>query len=255
CPMRKSRYSECMDANSSAVAEPTLRLPLPPELTRRTDPFRPPAALVELNEKGPVNRVELTNGEPFWLISGHSEARAVLADPRFSADRARNEGFFKHLPKEYREQLRDEQNRAGSFIGMDPPEHTRYRRLLTGQFTVRRMRDLGPRIEQIVTDRLDAMLAGGNTADLVPAFGLPVPSLVICERLGVDYADRAEFQRRSAILLRMDTPISEVLAAGNELRAFMRSLIKDKRANPGDDLISGLAHGEGDLTDDELVNI
>jgi cytochrome P450 len=80
---------------------------------------------------------------------------------------------------------------------MDPPEHTRYRRLLTGQFTVRRMRRLEPRIAQIVDDQLEAMAEAGPPADLVQAFALPIPSLVICELLGVPYADHA-FWPRSA---------------------------------------------------------
>ena len=96
--------------------------------------------------------------------------------------------------------------RAGNLLGFDPPEHTRYRKLLTGQFTVRRMRLLEPRVQQIVTDHLDAMIAAGPGADLVRAFALPVPSLVICELLGVEYADRAEFQERTGKLLRLDCP-------------------------------------------------
>jgi cytochrome P450 len=102
------------------------------------------------------------------------------------------------------------------------------------------------------------MLAGGHTADLVPTFALPVPSLVICELLGVSYGDRAEFQRRTAMLLKMDAPIDKVLQVRDELRAFMHALITDKRACPSDDLLSGLIHHSGAdpaLTDDELVNI
>jgi cytochrome P450 len=242
----------------TATTGPALRPPLPEELTERTDPFDLPPALVALGERAPVNRMTMPTGDPFWLVSGYAEARVVLSDPRFSSDRFRNEGMVRHVPEEYRERLRDEKVRAGSFISMDPPEHTRYRRLLTGQFTVRRMRELGARIEEIVTGRLDAMLANGNTADLVPEFALPVPSLVICELLGVRYDDRAEFQRRTATLLKMHVPIEEVLETGDALRAFMRKLIADKRANPTDDLISGLIHHAGAdpaLTDDELVNI
>jgi cytochrome P450 len=242
--------------------EPTdddaLRPPLPRELTHRGDPFTPPPALVALAERSPVTRTALRNGDPFWLVSGYDEARAVLSDTRFSSDRFRNDALFKHLPERFRARMRDEKIRAGSFINMDPPEHGRYRRLLTGQFTVRRMRQLGTRVEEIVTEQLDAMLAKGNTADLVPEFALPVPSLVICELLGVRYEDRAEFQRRTATLLRMNVPADEVLENMDAQRAFMRRLVEDKRENPTDDMISGLIHHAGAdpaLTDDELVNI
>ncbi len=84
--------------------------------------------------------------------------------------------------------------RAGNLLGVDPPEHTRLRRMLTPEFTVRRMRRLEPRIVEIVDDHLDAMEKAGPPADLVADFALPIPSLVICELLGVPYADRAAFQ-------------------------------------------------------------
>lgn len=257
CTLCHPGYLRYMTLTPKAVT-PNLRPPLPAELTARTAPFDPPAALLELGERAPVNRLRLRTGDPFWLVSGYAEARAVLSDPGFSSDRFGRNDLLRHLPEEYRKRLRDERSRAGSFIGMDPPQHTRYRKLLTGHFTVRRMRALGPRIERIVTERLDEMLAAGTTADLVPAFALPVPSLVICELLGVSYGDRAEFQRRTATLLRMDAPIEEVLAAREHLRAFMRGLVEQKRARPGDDLLSTLIHRCGAdpaLIDDELVNI
>jgi cytochrome P450 len=137
---------------------------------------------------------------------------------------------------------------------MDAPEHTRFRRLLTGQFTVRRMRDLTPRIHEIVTDSLDAMIEKGPPADLVHDFALPVPSLVICELLGVDYGDRDEFQRRTAKLLSLNTTIDEQIKNTVELRKFMRGLVDAKRRSPGDDLLSGLVR-DTDLTDDELTGI
>jgi len=236
----------------------SMRSPLPPEYVRREDPFTVPAALVAVAERGPVTKALLAGGDPFWLVSGFDEARAVLSDPRFSSDRFSYHPRFKELSEEVRERLRDDKARAGSFINMDPPEHTRYRKLLTGQFTVRRIRELGARIEKIVAGRLDAMLAGGNTADLMAEFAFPVPSLMICELLGVPYADRAEFQERAKLLLRMDLPVKEGMENFAALRAFIQRLITEKRENPADDLLSGLIHHAGAdpaLTDDELVNI
>jgi cytochrome P450 len=232
--------------------------PIPQELIHRDDPCTLPPALVALAGRSPVTEAVLPTGDPFWLVSGYDEARAVLSDPRFSADRFTYHPRFKLLPKEVRERLSDDKARAGSFINMDPPEHTRYRKLLTGQFTVHRMRKLGARIEEIVTERLDALLAKGNTADLMPDFALPVPSLVISELLGVRYEDRAEFQQRTSSLLRMNMPAEEALANAEAMRAFMHRLVTDKRENPADDMISGLIHHAGAdpaLTDDELINI
>lgn len=232
--------------------------PVPPELFERDDPFTPPAALLALAEQAPVTKSTLPSGDPFWLVTGYDEARAVLADPRFSADRFQHHPRFKALPEQVREQLRNDKARAGSFINMDPPEHTRYRKMLTGQFTLRRMRQLTTRIEEIVTERIDAMLARGNTADLVPEFAIPVPTLVMCELLGVRYEDREEFQRSTAALLRIDLPVQEALANTEAQREFMQRLVADKRENPTDDIISGLIHhadADPALSDDELINI
>ncbi|GAA3435892.1 cytochrome P450 [Kutzneria kofuensis] len=240
------------------AAYQSLRAPLPPEITRREDPFTPPPTLLALAEKAPVTRSTLPGGDPFWLVSGYEEARAVLADSRFSADRFRYHPRFRQLPKEVADRLRDDKARAGSFINMDPPEHSRYRRLLTGQFTVRRMRQLTARIEQIVTERLDALEAKGTGADLVAEFAVPVPLLVICELLGVRYEDRAEFQQRAAVLLQTNLPIEQAVANAEAQRLFMLRLVADKRDNPTDDIISGLVHDAGAdpaLTDDELVGI
>jgi cytochrome P450 len=228
------------------------------ELLERDDPFTPPAALIALAEKSPVNRATLPGGDPFWLVSGYEEARAVLADQRYSCDRFQYHPRFKQLPEQVREKLRDDKSRAGSFINMDPPEHTRYRRLLTGQFTVRRMRLLTERIEQIVAERLDALLAKGNSADLVPEFAVHVPTLVMCELLGVRYEDREEFQHRTTTLLQMNVSAEEAVANAESQRAFMQRLVEDKRENPAEDMISGLVHHAGAdpaLTDDELVGI
>ncbi|MGB9279598.1 MAG: cytochrome P450 [Pseudonocardiaceae bacterium] len=235
-----------------------MRLPLPPELVERGRcPFDPPAALGWMREQSTVSPVTLLNGRTVWMVTGLDQARVVLSDRRFSSDRFRQGSLFSDVSDEVREQLFDERSRVGSFISMDPPEHSRYRKLLTGKFTVRRMRQLTPRIMEIVTEHLDAMLAGGTSADLVPAFALPVPSLVICELLGVPYADRREFQHRTAMMLRLDTPIENFLRVRDEIRHFMRRLVIDKRDHPTDDLLSELVHSDTDpaLTDDELVNI
>ncbi|MEV6831352.1 cytochrome P450 [Amycolatopsis sp. NPDC051102] len=247
-----------MTTKVTETGNESMRSPLPEQYVRREDPFTVPAALVAAAGQGPIAKAQLSSGDPFWLVSGFDEARAVLSDPRFSSDRFSYHPRFKELPEEVRDRLRNDKARAGSFINMDPPEHTRYRKLLTGQFTVRRIRELGARIEEIVAGQLDAMLAKGNTADLMADFAFPVPSLMICELLGVRYADRAEFQERAKMLLRMDLPVKEGMENFEALRAFILRLVTEKRAEPADDLLSGLIHHAGAdpaLTDDELVNI
>ncbi|MFJ5985599.1 cytochrome P450 [Lentzea sp. NPDC092896] len=241
-------------AERQRSAQQLIRPQLPAELTQRDGcPFDPSKGLTELSEQGRIHKVE-HNGDTVWLVTGHDEARAVLAAPQMSSDRINSPRARALISPELHAELFPPERQAGSFIFMDAPEHTRFRRLLTGQFTVRRMRDLTPRIHEIVTDRLDAMIEKGPPADLVHDFALPVPSLVICELLGVDYGDRDEFQRRTAKLLSLNTTIDEQIKNTVELRKFMRGLVDAKRLSPGDDLLSGLVK-DTDLSDDELTGI
>ncbi|WP_112266936.1 cytochrome P450 [Lentzea terrae] len=241
-------------AERQRSAQELIRPQLPAELIERGKcPFDPASGLTELSGHGQIHRIE-HNDETIWLVTGHDEARAVLADPRMSSDRINSPRARKLISPELHAQMFPPERRAGSFIFMDAPEHTHYRRLLTGQFTVRRMRDLTPRVHEIVTAQLDAMIEKGPPADLVHDFALPVPSLVICELLGVDYGDRDEFQRRTSTLLSLKTTIDEQIEVNAELRRFMQGLVRDKQKSPGDDLLSGLVR-DTDLTTDELAGI
>jgi cytochrome P450 len=130
--------------------------------------------------------------------------------------------------------------------------------MLTRYFTVRRMHALVPRIEQIVTDHLDAMERTGPPADLVQAFALPIPSLVICELLGVPYGDREMFQQWTATLLRLDVDEETATASFEALRQYMLDLVATKRAHPDEALISTLIAQDDQgiaLTDQELAGI
>ncbi|GHH34099.1 cytochrome P450 [Lentzea cavernae] len=232
-----------------------IRPQLPAELIEKRAgcPFDPAAGLTELSGQGRIHRIE-HKGETVWLVTGHDEARAVLAAPEMSSDRINSPRARALISPELHAEMFPPERQAGSFIFMDAPRHTRFRRLLTGQFTVRRMRDLTPRVHEIVTSALDAMIEKGPPADLVHDFALPVPSLVICELLGVDYGDRDEFQQRTAKLLSLNTTVDEQIKNGTDLRRFMHKLVVDKQKAPGDDLLSGLVR-DTDLTVDELVGI
>jgi cytochrome P450 len=118
------------------------------------------------------------------------------------------------------------------------------------------MRRLEPRIIEIVDDHLDAMEKAGPPSDLVADFALPIPSLVICELLGVPYADRADFQARTSRLLDISLPMEERQAVGQESRAYMADLVARAQAEPGDDMLGMLVREHGDdLTTDELIGI
>ncbi|WP_425434724.1 cytochrome P450 [Nonomuraea jiangxiensis] len=230
---------------------------------RGSCPFDPPPGLRERRGKGGVQPLRLQNGAGAWLVTGFEEARTVLSDPRFSADKVRHRDATSLQPHEVADLAREPlpapavaEREDGFFVFMDPPEHTRLRRLLTGQFTVRRMRALESRVTEIAVEHIEAMKAAGTEADLVPAFALPLPSLVICELLGVDYADRAEFQERTAVGLNANSTPEERAQAGAELYAFMQRLVAGKRADPADDLLSGLIHdADPPLTDAQLVDV
>jgi cytochrome P450 len=197
----------------------------------RTCPYSPPAEHVRLQREEPIARVTLANGAQAWALSRLDDVRTMLTDPRFSSDR-RHPGFPLFAPGQ-----RTSVPGRPAMIGLDPPEHGAARRAVVGEFTVKRMNALRPRIQQIVDEHIDAMLAGPRPADLVPALSLPVPSLVICELLGVPYADHEFFQTRSANLLRRDAPGEQRVAAVNEIRGYIAALIAEKAKSPADDLL------------------
>ncbi|MFD7054917.1 cytochrome P450 [Streptomyces mirabilis] len=212
-------------------------------------PFDPPEELARLREQQPLSRMVFPDGHVGWLVTSHALLRAVLADTRFSS---RHELLHSPLPGAASME-RTPPAPPGLFIGMDAPDHTRYRSLLTGKFTVRRMRLLTERVEEITTEHLDAMERHGPPVDLMEAFARPIPALVICELLGVSFADRESFQRHVATVNDLDATPEEVQGAFVALQEYLHELVLAKRAKPTDDLLSDIA--DGDLTDEELTNI
>lgn len=217
-------------------------------------PFDPPAELARIRERNPLTRMVFPDGHHGWLATGHAVVRAILADPRFSA-RAEllhsplvNLGPLPPVP-------------PGNFLNLDAPEHTRYRKLLAGKFTVRRMRLLTERVAQICTDHLDAIERAGAPVDVVTSFAYPVPALTICELLGVPETDRDRFQRLVADLvtkfndpaLAPDERFEQGLSAFEEAQEYLRDLVAAKRAAPTDDLLGDLTGT--DLTDLELAGV
>ncbi|MFB7918189.1 cytochrome P450 [Streptomyces sp. NPDC056061] len=227
---------------------------VPPHPTTRDPhrPFDPPPALMAARDKGPLTRLRYPDGHIGWLVTEHELARRVLADPRFSA---RSELKRAPVARPGTDPFYGSPALPGWLVDMDAPHHTRLRRRLMGWFTVRRTGALAPRIEEIVEERLDAMarLGGeGEPVDLVEQFALPVPSLVICELLGVPYAERADFQRNSATLFQLDATAEQAATAMRELDAFLTDLAEHRRRSPGDDLLSELARGD-DLSTAEVA--
>jgi cytochrome P450 len=203
-------------------------------------PFDPVDELARRRAEEPVSRVEATLGPiryPAWLITKYDDVRAVLSDATSFTNS--NEAVRTHVAAVVGTETAARMPLGGpSLISYDPPHHTRLRRMVSASFTVKRVHALQPRIEAIVTEHLDAMEAAGGPVDLVQAFALPVPSLVICELLGVPYDDRAELQRRSRAMVTVDLDLEERRALSAESRAYMSELLRRHRAHPDEELVA-----------------
>lgn len=196
--------------------------------------------------------MRIWDGSEPWLITGHAQQRALLADPRVSNDD--HFGSFPHV-SEYRAQIAPFTPRM--IVNTDAPEHTRLRRMVTGPFLIKRIEKLREPIQKIVDDLIDDMLAGPNPADLLTALALPVPSLVISELLGVPYADHEFFQRNSSLALDRAAPPAESQAASRAMSDYLDKLLGEKLTDPGDDTLSELAGrvNAGEMTRSEAVHM
>jgi cytochrome P450 len=223
----------------------------------RSYPFPEPDDLVvherylELQRDEPVVRVRLPYGRDAWLVTRYADVKTVLGDHRFVRAPVMDAAYdpprtMPEVPK------------VTTILSMDPPEHTRLRRILAKAFTARRTAQLRERAQQIVDDLLDAMEEQGPPADLVEALAMPVAITLISEMLGVPSLDRAKFREWSdaAVAITAFT-VPEIEAAYESLRAYIRDLAEEKRREPADDMLTVLvtAHDEEDrLTEEELVS-
>lgn len=208
------------------------------------DGLDPIPELGERRAAEPVSKLELPFGITAWLVTGYDAAKDVLGDSTSFSN------AFGNLTTDGT----DEDQDPGGLGMTDPPYHTRLRRMLTPEFTMRRLQRLRPRIEAIVDEQLDAIEQAGQPADLVQTFALPIPSLVICELLGVPYADREGFQELSVARFDLgdDSPL-EVIGTSLE---YLRGLVVRERAAPGDGLLGMLVREYGDdISDRELAGM
>jgi cytochrome P450 len=211
-------------------------------------PFAPPPAYQQALDEHPISRISLWDGSGAWLVTRNEDVRAVLGDRRFSAD-ATAPGF--PFVSESRYELA---TGNVTFIRQDDPEHNRVRRMITGDFIIKRVEAMGPEIQGIVDGFLDRMTAHHPPADLVSEFALPVPSLVICLLLGVPYEDHDYFQQRSRVMLSNLASVEQVRTARQELNDYLRALAERKRQEPDDRIISKLVLRD-DLGLDEIARI
>ncbi|MEU9776473.1 cytochrome P450 [Streptomyces sp. NPDC047968] len=215
-------------------------------ITRPYDVYR------DLRTTSPVHRITGTDGQPAWLVTRYNDVRAALADPRLSLDkRHAREGNYRGLalPPAL----------DANLLNMDPPDHTRLRRLVGRAFTPRRVEQLRAPIRATADRLLDALGPRGTT-DLIAAYAAPLPITVICELLGIPEGRRRDFRSWTDALVAPDpsqpSAAKEAIAA---MLGFLAELLAHKRRSPADDLLSDLIavrDAEDDrLTEDELMSL
>ena len=192
----------------------------------------------------PVKKLADMFGMGIWLVSGYDEARAVLAG---------GDAFSNDLTRLLKQEGREAKDQVGGLGMTDPPNHTALRKLLTPEFTKKRLARLEPRIEAIVNARLDAMEAAGPEVDLVAEFAFPVPFEVICELLGLPVEDRAYFHSLGAARFDLSSGGAGIFESAGESREFLIDAVAKQRANPGEGLIGGLLAEHGDELDDVVL--
>lgn len=217
----------------------------------RSGPVGPRAEYSTLRESKPVSRVMLRNGEIAWAITGHKLVRQILSDPRVSSDRS-----HPGCPRIGQVPRKPPNKEGMPLLWLDPPDHTTHRRMVTNEFTMKRVQDLRPRVQTIVDDCIDEMLAGGNPADLIASLAVPVPSRVICELLGISYnADRERFQHVADVIVDSASTQEQVGQAFAEVRAFLGELVTAKEKDPQQDLLSRMIvkYQEADIYQPERI--
>ncbi|WP_405854131.1 cytochrome P450 [Streptomyces sp. NBC_01515] len=216
----------------------------------RTDKFDPPALFDELRKERPLARMTYPDGHVGWIATSHELARQVLGDPRFSHSLE-----IGHFPvTKYGGPVPQFPAMPGMFIHMDPPDQTRFRKLLTKEFTVRGVSRLAPVVEAVAAEQIAEMRAQGGTGDFLEVFARPLVLKVLAPLIGLDYSERHRFADAPAV---MNDPFGDpqaAMAVFQQVGEFVHETIARKKATPGDDIVSRLI-ATGELSDEELGNI
>jgi cytochrome P450 len=201
-----------------------------------------------LRRWNPVPRVRLAPGGEAYLVTRYDDVKRVYADPAFSRALASTPGAASLRPVRQNPHL---------LVSMDPPEHTRVRKLVARAFTKRGVERMRPRIQDIADELVDRMLAHGAPADFVTEFAAPLPAMVISELVGAPSKDHVQLRDWMDIALSVTARApDEVRGAGQRMFGYLSRLIMVKRAEPADDLLTALieVHDEGErLSEQELL--
>ena len=220
---------------------------------RRTCPFDPPPQYAAARAETPLLAVTLWNGKRAWVVTRHAEVRAVLMDDKRFSGRMAQPDF----PTVTEARVTVDRNER-AFVGMDNPDHDRYRRFFTREFSVRRMQALIPRMETLANGLIDEMIAAGPPADLVAGLAVRYPSLVMSELFGSPYEDHTFIIRCAVARHGLTQTPGEAEAKARELADYVRRLIDAKEAAPGDDMVSRVIAEHvlpGNLSRDDFAEI
>ena len=223
---------------------------------KRTCPFDPAADYERLRTEDPISPVtfDLSPREKDgWLITRHEDIRQIMTDSRFSH---RSELLaLVHSPPFPVENYDPEPSAPGNFVRMDAPEHTRYRRLLTGFFTVRKIQQYEPTLERIIDGVLDEMAEMEQPVDLVKAFAEKIPARSTCSIMGVSESDLMALAEHFSVIMRIDYTLEEFIHHNTALNETLQRMMSERFASePGDDLFGRLI-ATGELTEEEMFNI
>ncbi|MCY7394753.1 MAG: cytochrome P450 [Nocardioides sp.] len=241
--LRRLTLRRMVARRGTIVPDLTTLRTIPPSATYplRRDGVHPVPELADARAVDPVTRLTSLLGLDVWLVTGHADARAVLAD----------EGSWSN---DLRHLLGDRSRSAEEGVGglgmTDAPDHTRLRGLLTPEFTKHRLARLQQSIEHVVADALDDLERRGPAVDLVPHLGFAVPFQVICDLLGLPVADRAEFHELGVARFDLSQGGAGVFGAATESRGYLIDAVRRQRGHPGDGLIGALLTRHGDDFDD-----
>jgi cytochrome P450 len=224
-----------------------LRYPMP-----ASDPATPIGVLYSDLLHRPMEQALLPSGQLTWIVTRYDEVRFVLSDERFSR-------YLLYPGAPYMVQPGDFSTGDHDMLSFDPPDHTRLRRLASKAFTARRIEALRPRVEEIASELLDVMALLVPPVDVVEHFAFPLPTIVICELLGIPYDQRERFKAWSTTIVAptVHTPAA-VAAARADCGDHLRELVAAKRASPSDDLLTGFIQARDDsdrLSEDELIGL
>lgn len=213
-------------------------------------PLDLPPEYARLRADRPVQKVTTPAGDTAWLVSRYADVRALLADTeRFSAE-VMNPGYPRYLfPVD---------PQPGAFVTVDPPDHTRYRRMIMSMFTKKKAEEVRPSAQKLVDDRIDAILQMPQPVDLVTHFARPIPLTVVCELLGVPYKDRLAFGRWINTLVETTSSQAHRNAAAGALFGYLTKLVAQKEKESTDDVLGRLVSNQmaaGELKREEAVVI